>query len=69
MNNKAELQSQVDLLMYRMMDDIIQVTEKKLGNKMNYNDLKVVVKKFEEIQFSTSDKLDQIFEDYSEKSD
>ncbi|MBR3418212.1 MAG: hypothetical protein IKG82_05935 [Oscillospiraceae bacterium] len=69
MNNKAELQSQVDLLMYRMMDDIIQVTEKKLGNKMNYNDLKAVVKKFEEIQFSTSDKLDQIFEDYSEKSD
>ncbi len=68
MNNKAELQSQVDLLMYRMMDDIIQVTEKKLGNKMNYNDLKAVVKKFEEIQFSTSDKLDQIFEDYSEKS-
>ena len=69
MNNKAELQSQVDLLMYRMMDDIIQVTEKKLGNKMNYNYLKAVVKKFEEIQFSTSDKLDQIFEDYSEKSD
>ena len=69
MNNKAELQSQVDLLMYRMMDDIIQVTEKKLGNKMNYNDLKAVVKKFEEIQFSTSDKLDQVFEDYSEKSD
>ena len=69
MNNKAELQSQVDLQMYRMMDDIIQVTEKKLGNKMNYNDLKAVVKKFEEIQFSTSDKLDQIFEDYSEKSD
>lgn len=49
MDNRTELQSHITYLLYRMIDDIIILTEEKLGDKVNYNELKTVINGCEDI--------------------
>ena len=67
MRNRTDLQNHVGYLLYRMIDDIIILTEDKLGDKVNYNELKAVVNGCEDIQDSVDDQISQLFADYLEK--
>lgn len=67
MRNRTELQNHVAYLLYRMIDDIIILTEDKLGDKVNYNELKAVINGCEDIQDSVDDQISQMFADYLEK--
>lgn len=65
MRNRTDLQNHVGYLLYRMIDDIIILTEDKLGNKVNYNELKDVISGCEDIQDSIEEQLCQLFADFS----
>ena len=67
MRNRTELQNHVAYLLYRMIDDIIILTEDKLGDKVNYNELKAVINGCEDIQDSVDDQISRLFTEYLEK--
>ncbi len=67
MENRTELQSHITYLLYRMIDDIIVLTEEKLGDKVNYNELKTVINGCEDIQDSVDDQIGLLFTKYLEK--
>jgi hypothetical protein len=67
MRNRTELQNHVAYLLYRMIDDIIVLAEDKLGDKVNYNELKAVINGCEDIQDSVDDQISRLFTEYLEK--
>ena len=67
MKERTELQNHVAYLLYRMIDDIIILTEDKLGDKVNYNELKAVINGCEDIQDSVDDQISRLFTEYLEK--
>ena len=67
MDNRTELQSHITYLLYRMIDDIIILSEEKLGDKVNYNELKTVINGCEDIQDSVDDQIGLLFTKYLEK--
>ena len=66
MENRTELQSHITYLLYRMIDDIIILTEEKLGDKVNYNELITVINGYEDIQDSVDDQIGLLFAKYLE---
>ena len=67
MRNRTELQNHVAYLLYRMIDDLIILAEDKLGDKVNYNELKAVISGCEDIQDSVDDQIGRLFTEYLEK--
>jgi len=63
MRNRTDLQNHVAYLLYRMIDDIIILDEDKLGDKVNYNELKVVISDCEDIKDDIDERTSQLFED------
>lgn len=67
MRNRTELQNHVVYLLYRMIDDFIILIEDKLGDKVNYNELKTVINGCEDIQDSVDDQIGLLFAKYITK--
>ena len=68
MRERTELQKQVTYVLYRMIDDIIVLAEDKLGDKINYNELKAVIGGCEDVQDSVYDQINRLFEEYLEEN-
>lgn len=64
MSNNKLLQTKVESLIDHTIEEIVDIVDEKLGDKVDYRTLNGIIIHIEDYQFTLSDKLTELFNKY-----